>query len=72
MSRDTVTKTDMPLIVSLARQAGETFCELYLLTGHGRPVFPIARNPMRKPHRLPSSPFDTAPDSFGSVLLVEP
>ena len=50
VSRDTVTKTDLPLIVSLARQAGETFCELYLLTGHGRPVFPIARNPMRKPH----------------------
>lgn len=43
--RYTVTKTDTQHIVPLARQAVEILQELYPVTGHGRYVFPSARNP---------------------------
>ena len=43
--RYTVTKTDTPHVVPLARQAVEILRELYPLTGHGRYVFPNARYP---------------------------
>ena len=43
--RYTVTKTDTQHIVPLSRQAVDILRELYPLTGHGRFVFPSARNP---------------------------
>jgi len=43
--RYTVTKTNTQHIVPLAKQAVETLRELQPLTGHGRFVFPGARNP---------------------------
>ena len=42
-----VTKTDMPHIVPLSRQAVEILRELYPLTVTGRYVFPNARYPSR-------------------------
>ena len=41
--RYTVTKTNTPHVVPLARQAVEILRELYPLTGHGQYVFPNAR-----------------------------
>ena len=43
--RYTVTKTATPHIVPLSRQAVEILRELHPVTGHGRYVFPSARNP---------------------------
>jgi len=43
--RYTVTKANTQHIVPLAKQAEETLRELQPLTGHGRFVFPSARNP---------------------------
>jgi len=43
--RYTVTKTDTQHIVPLSRQAVEILRELHPLTGHGRFIFPSARNP---------------------------
>ena len=46
--RYTVTKTDTPHVVPLARQAVEILRELHPLTGHHRYVFPNARYPHRE------------------------
>ena len=46
--RYTVTKTDTPHVVPLARQAVEILRELHPLTGHHRYVFPNARYPQRE------------------------
>ena len=46
--RYTVTKTDTPHVVPLARQAVEILRELHPLTGHHRDVFPNARYPHRE------------------------
>ena len=43
--RYTVSKTDLPHIVPLSRQAVEILRELHPLTGQGRYVFPSARTP---------------------------
>ena len=43
--RYTVSKTDIPHIVPLSRQAVEILRELHPVTGHGRYVFPSARTP---------------------------
>ena len=43
--RYTVSKTDLPHVVPLSRQAVEILSELYPLTGQGRFVFPSARTP---------------------------
>ena len=46
--RYTVTKTDTPHVVPLARQAVEILREVHSLTGHGRYVFPNVRYPSRE------------------------
>ena len=46
--RFTVTKTDMPHVVPLSRQAVAILRELHPLTGHGRYVFPNTRYPHRE------------------------
>ena len=46
--RFTVTKTDMPHVGPLARQAVEILRKLYFLTGQGRYVFPNTRYPHRE------------------------
>ncbi len=43
--RYTVSKTDIPHIVPLSRQAVEILSELHPVSGHGRYVFPSARTP---------------------------
>ena len=43
--RYTISKTDIPHIVPLSRQAVEILRELYPVSGHGRYVFPSARTP---------------------------
>ena len=43
--RYTISKTDIPHIVPLSRQAVEILRELYPVSGHGRYVYPSARTP---------------------------